>query len=257
MRLFHDISYPSCDEVENIKNAFPAIQILRIRQDPKREERHESLETLEQSFEISSWIKLLSHRMREIQFTYYVLRHHFNYGIPDTQWKEDRPDGHTVLFPQFKDYNTKMHKFLFDYYAEYFFYQFFSAWDIIYKYLNCHYHLQVKENFKNSFNKKVESLLKVSDPELDTIMSSLFQQFTGNIEMRNNMAHDFPPHKVDDRPIESFEQGRRQVALGEYIYRTSAEVLKDVEFLVTALSSLIPKLQERIDQLFQVEDTGI
>lgn len=250
MKFFDQINYPSGEDVKNIRKAFPAIKFLSIRQDASRTEYHDSLETFEQSFEISSWIKLLQKRLDELQFSYCILRFHFNKGIPDTQWKRDLPDGRTIFFPDFENTQTGISKFLFDYHAEYFFYQFFSAWDVLFKYLNCHYNLKIKEAFKNTFNKKVQSRLKTIDPEVSEHLSSLFQQFMNIIEMRNNMTHGFPPHKIDDRPIESLEGGIRQISLGEYRYKPTAEILADLEFLIISLSKFLPILQQRIDLLF-------
>lgn len=132
-------------------------------------------------------------------------------------------------------------KLLFDYYAEIFYYYFFSARDIIGQILRVYHRLNIKEDdlyFNMSFINKV----KAKDLTGGTILETFFVATKKASNFRNGFAHRFSPNEADYRPVYNEDNGLKTLAVNSGLYTSSDEIVENLKDTLESLKELMDGL---------------
>lgn len=176
-----------------------------------------------------------------------MIKYHFKKGIPDDEWKTIESNGSTYFFKNFTKDEHEVNKFLFDYYTEAFFYQYFSFIDILYKLINIRYNLGIDESVK-WFNSDVAKKLPQVDSSLAKALHSHHKNTGTHRTSRNSMTHAFSERELDLRPIIKYEGSQKVITLLEATYTSSAALLEKIENLIVEGVNLL----EETDRSFNV-----
>ncbi len=181
---------PTKEEYKNLIDAYPFNESI-ICLDSFRYTVHSenSIELLYASNQIQTWQIHLANRMYQTRWSWVLLNHLFNKGIPDEEWyiSPGRSGSSIEYFPHFEK-NHHLIKAQFDYFSDIFYYKLFSAWDTLGHILNEMYDLDVK---RVDFHKAVEAL-KDTRPTLHSNLSNLkeSEDFQKMREFRHSSTHN-------------------------------------------------------------------
>jgi hypothetical protein len=143
-----------------------------------------------------------------------------------------------------EDYFKCTHKqlvnhFQFNYYAEIFYYYYFSTRDIIAQILNSYYLLGIKEN-KVLFNKLF--INKILDPRVKNILIIFEEETKDSNDYRNGFTHRFTPNIPDHRS--TIVEGNKKLDFYGGRYIESDKMIKNINDSINSLSKLILELKE-------------
>lgn len=178
--------------------------------------------------EIDELLWQLHYREVNIANSYVFLQYYFEKGIPDDEWRKTGDRRNSIkYFPNFKEEHFII-KNWFDYYSDTFYYQLFSAWDIIGHIMNVYFNLGIEKG-KVDFSKAV-SKVKQSNYELwlklDNILKS--PPYEKARKLRNDIAHNYLPRSVGFTVTTKITGNTKQIGLGIRTYVTSKEIVKNI-----------------------------
>jgi hypothetical protein len=225
-----DLKYPSEKEFKKVLKKCPKLEIFNFAYNHALILIVNERKSLNEASRLSNlywWDSCLQYRLEKVRDTYvYTLTNHSR-GFFDDYTKCT----HIQLINHFG----------FNYYAEIFYYFFFSTRDIIAQILNSFYSLGIKENqlhFNKAFiNKIIDKnvkiiLLKYED---DTIRAS---------DYRNGFTHRFTPNLPDHRSVVIKDNKELKFGGGRFI--ESGKIVENIDNSINSLSNFILELKEFI-----------
>ena len=171
------------------------------------------------------WDYCLINRIGNLRATYIYTLTNYNRGFSDDLEKCT----HIQLF----------NKLLFDYYAEIFYYYFFSTRDIIVQILGNFYSLSTKED-KLYFNS--EFINKLNNISVRNAILSFEASTKDAYKYRNEFAHRYTPNIVDYRTVISDDKLKMSFGGGGFI--TSVKIVENINDSLNTLSKFILELKE-------------
>jgi hypothetical protein len=171
------------------------------------------------------WDYCLINRIGNLHATYIYTLTNYNRGFSD-------------------DYDKCTHiqlinKLLFDYYAEIFYYYFFSTRDIIVQILSNFYSLDTRED-KLYFNS--EFINKINNISVRNAILSFEASTKDAYEYRNQFAHRYTPNIADFRTVISDD--KRKLSFGGGGFITSVKIVENINDSLNSLSKFIIELKE-------------
>lgn len=182
------------DEVE-IFTRFPANKDVKLKSYPEDDKHFTSVSKFIDSYDYTYWLMRFKNKLNDIRFTYILVAFAYHSGIPDKDWMIHLENGKSKFYTDLLTDKQFINYFLFDYYAEFFFYQLFSSLDILNKCIDKLYSLHVDPN-PNQFNKNVLKALKPKDKQLHDAITTFYDQSKNSRKLRNNFTHDFPANEI-------------------------------------------------------------
>lgn len=151
--------------------------------------RENSFEALHSGQQLITWNNHLRNRMYQTSWSWLYLTYFFDKGIPDERtFISPGPGGSSIKhLPDFEK-NHHTIKAQFDYFADVFYFKFFSAWDTLGHILNFMYDLGIK---KVDFRKAVAELKPIR-PDLYKSLNGLLNSevFRKMTEFRHSSTHN-------------------------------------------------------------------
>lgn len=182
---------PTKEEYEKIVDDYPLDEqsILSLDNFNFTLQPENSIENMYANNQIQTWHTHLANRIYQARWSWVMLNHSFNQGIPDDEWyiSPGRSGSSIEYFPHFeKDHHIR--KAQFDYFSDIFYYKLFSAWDNLGHILNNMYGLEIK---KPDFHRVVEKLKDVR-PDLHSNLNYLIESdgFQKMKEFRHSSTHN-------------------------------------------------------------------
>ena len=223
-----DFKYPTAEEILSIKDLIPDISSFnfkKINTFQKFFAGELSLEQLHRINNLHHWDICLSNRFGKLMQTSYNALTYYKRGVSEDFKAKNSP----ILV------NT----FLFEYYAEIFYYFFFSSLDIVAQILSLYYDPlsnEKKVSFNFDFVKKYSFNI--------SILFETFTRLEDARECRNSFTHRFTPLMNDSRS--SFDNEENVAILGvsyekRYDYNF---ILKNIKESLDLLSSLMNNLKQ-------------
>ena len=225
----NDFKYPSQDERKEAIKGYPDLEcfdfehksgiksILTDKMPLKEASRKENL---------FWWNSYLQNRLGSLQESYIYMITNYNRGFSDGYLKCHE--------------NEYINKFLFDYYAEIFYYYLFSTKDIIAQILNLYFSIDLDEE-KVYVNKSFLENISGKD-------KGLFKNFDKATEeakkIRNSFAHRFSPNHPDYRLVYSIHNDSESVRIGGRIFTSSDKIVKNINNSLKKLQTLILDLKK-------------
>jgi len=225
--------YPSRKERTNARLGFPKLMSF----DFEDINEWESILTGNKDFEevkkcsyLYQWDICLKNKIGKMRECYVYLTTNFNRGIPDIV-ESFRLDDH-------------LNNFLFDFYAEAFYYFYFSTRDIIGQILNVYCDLGLEEE-RVKFS---QLSCKILEPKIKDIVLSFISSTTDTSSYRNTFTHRFPPNYPDFRPKVSMIAGAETFSGGRGNYIKPKEFVKNIDESLILLELLLNNLRVEFHQ---------
>jgi len=162
--------------------------------------------------------------------SYYFLMFFYEKGIPDKRWYISPGNNRESVqyYPDFQkvDYPIKS---WFDFFTDTFYYELFSAWDLIGHFLNVKYDLEIK---KVSFNKAVIKLAE-KKPNLYGCLRTVQESsaYKKARKVRDNIVHNYQPNTPGMavyRNNQVLIPGVRTATIGLKEYVSSEEIVTNI-----------------------------
>ncbi len=227
-----DYKYPSLDERKEVIKNYPTLTSFGF----KYKSGLESLINDELSFDdalkkenLYWWDNCLLNRFGTLKETYIFMLTSYKRGFND-------------------DYSNCSHleivnRLQFDYFAEIFYYYFFSSRDIIAQIIRLYYKINIKENklhFNEDFIRKINEV-KVKDSSMAFLKATKVAS-----EFRNGFAHRFTPTISDYRINITEEEGKRYLNFGIGNFTKSKKIVENIDYSLTSLITLIDELKQHL-----------
>lgn len=173
------------------------------------------------NWDLDHWHRLLKNKVISLNRNFGYAMFYYYRGIPDDPYYiSPGGTGKSVeFFPYFEEKHYSNHH-NFTYFVDVFFLQAFTVYETLGHLLFKYYDFEDK-NGRISYNKAVSKLKKVNFPlyeALNSIMGT--DNFKLGHKLRNNIAHNHPPHRLDSG-VTKFEGGE---AFGVGRYTKSDEI---------------------------------
>lgn len=173
------------------------------------------------------WDNCLINRFEKVCHTFVFLSTHYSRGFSD-DWRENT-------------HKQATNHIMFEYYAEVFYYYFFSSRDIIAQILCIFYSIGLKES-EIYFNQKF--LNSIKDQNVKSILLRFNEETEDSKKFRNSFTHRFTPNIPDHRSIISHDNRALNFSEGSYIQST--KINDNVNKSLNSLSELLTQLKEFI-----------
>ena len=172
------------------------------------------------------WNITLSNRLGKLKETHMFLLTHFDRGF-----QENHLDC--------KDEELVDH-ILFDYYAEIFYYFFFSTRDTLAQVLNLYFDLKMSD-----FAVRFESVISsIEDKEIKVLLEHFHKTTKTANNYRNSLTHRFPINQKDHRTeLKTNQDGNKQISIKGGNYVESDKLLININEVSNKLSELLSDLK--------------
>lgn len=228
----NNFNYPSKEErIETLKG-YPKLQSFQFGYKSELESilvQNMPINEAARESNLYWWSECLTNRLGKLQETYIYVMANYEKGFPDD-----------VLMCSEVE---KVYKFLFDYYAEVFYYFFFSARDIIGQILGLYYRIEVNEN-NLYFNKYFIDRIRIKNPSVADLLERFFELTKDASDLRNGFAHRFSPSEADYRSIITESDGKKTLTPNEGSFIPSYKIALNIKDSVKNLKVLMDKLIE-------------
>lgn len=171
------------------------------------------------------WDSCLQFRLLNVRDTYVYTLTNYNRGFIDDYGKCTEIQ--------------LINHFLFNYYAEIFYYFFFSTRDIIAQTLNSYYELRIDEkklHFNNVF------INKISDKSVKEVITKFEKSIRKAYDYRNGFTHRFTPNLPDHRSVIKRDNKELSFLGGSFV--ESNKIVENINESLNSLSSFILELKE-------------
>lgn len=225
-----DFKYPAREERKLANLKYPKLrnfgfeyvyEIISILDNNPMEEVHKKSS-------LYYWDLCLLNKLGKLSESYIFLHTNYNRGIPDSFDKMSQ-----IEF---------LNHFLFDYYAEIFYYHYFSARDNIGQILNIYYDLKIEEN-EVYFNKLIPLLTNV---QVKTAITKFNDSTKVTSKYRNAFTHRFPLNYPDYRPNFKHENGHKKFSAGSGKYIKPSEFMFNIDESLQFLDDFMTELKKEI-----------
>lgn len=225
-----DYKYPSTEERKDVESNYPRIENFGFEyvSEIKSIFDNNPLESVKRESYLFHWDICLLNKLGKLHETYIFLVTNYNRGVPD------KFDETTI-----KEY---LNSHLFDYYAEIFYYYYFSVRDNIGQILNVYFNLNFEEN-EVYFNKIAS---KISDIKVREIIEDFINLTTKISKFRNAFAHRFPLNYPDYRPNLSQKDGNKIYSGGRGDYIKPSEFIDNINESLSHLEKFMRELKLEI-----------
>jgi hypothetical protein len=222
-----DFKYPNGKEFIKFHNRCPKLEIFGFEHThPMALIINNSL-PMDEASRLSNlywWDGCLINRFQKVCHTYVFVLTHFSRGFSD-DWKENT-------------HNQVINHVMFEYYAEVFYYYFFSARDIIAQILSLYFSVQLAEN-AISFNQTFLNM--ITDQSVNSILLKFNEDTKDSREFRNSFTHRFTPNIPDYRSIIS--KDNRSLSFGGGNFIQSEKMMDNIDKSLKCLSNLMTQLK--------------
>jgi len=231
------IDFPSQDEWQRFYNATPFETLSqRIITLANQSSSESGLSGFKKAVDTKEFLLQLQYRLADIAKSYVLLMHFFEKGIPDDEWhiSPGKSEASVEYFPHFEPIHFLI-KDWFDYYADTFYYQLFSAWDMVGHILNVRYSLGIKQQdvyFHRAMH-KLNDKDKALYMRLDEIRNH--PVFREAKKLRNEIAHNHLPSSTGI----SVTLNEKGGGIGIREYTISAAITKNVREVVDLLERAV------------------
>jgi Cthe_2314-like HEPN len=193
--------------------------------------------------QLSTWDNHLRNRMYQTRWSWVYLTYLFNKGIPDDEWyiSPGRSGESIEYFPHFEE----RHHFIkaqFDYFADVFYYKFFSAWDTLGHIINHMYGLGID---RADFRKAVQGL-KTIRPDLHEKLNNLIRSddFSEMMKYRHSSTHN---ELVGHVGSGSTKVSESEYHLGVGNYTPSAKIKENTDKSLLLFTNALEIIREQVE----------
>ena len=227
-----EFKYPSTVERLEAKKKIPYFNCFGF----KYKSVFESVFVANQSFDSASksenlynWDECLENRFGKLRETYIYTITNSNRGFLD--------DYSECSLCQIVNH------LMFDYYAEIFYYYFFSTRDIIAQILRLYHDVNIEED-NLYFNTKF--IAKINDKRIQEILSKFLEETGDASNFRNGFAHRFTPIMPDGRTKTTVEDGKECLSISVGRSTSTVEIIKNIDNSLNSLENLMQSLKENM-----------
>lgn len=221
--------YPSKEEGLEAQKKIPYFNCFGF----KHKSVLESVFVANQSFDSASksgnlyhWDECLVNRFGKLRQTYIYTITNSNRGFLD-DYSESVP-------------HQMVNHLMFDYYAEIFYYYFFSTRDIIAQILRLYYDVKIEED-NLYFNPKF--IAKINDIRIQEILNKFLEETGDASNFRNGFAHRFTPNMPDSRTKATVEDGKKCLGISVGRSISSLEIIENIDNSLNSLANLMQSLK--------------
>ena len=177
------------------------------------------------------WNITLSNRLGKLKETHLFLLTHFDRGFQEEHL--DCNDEELV------------DHILFDYYAEIFYYFFFSTRDTLAQVLNLYFDLNMSD-----FAVRFESVIKsMKNKEIKVLLEQFYKSTKTSNDYRNSLTHRFPINQKDYRTeLKINQDGNKQISVKGGNYIESDKILLNINDVSNKLSKLLCDLKNILEK---------
>ncbi|MGS2776400.1 Cthe_2314 family HEPN domain-containing protein [Robertmurraya sp. GLU-23] len=199
------------------------------------------------NWDTKHWELILNNRLLSVNRNFGYAMFYYYKGIPDEEWvMSPGKEGQSVqLFPHFYEQHHSNH-YNFTYFVDVFFLQSFTLYETIGHLLFKLFNLENNENNPRnqiSFNNAIYKLNQVSRPlykDLNKVKQS--NDFKIGVRMRNDIAHNHPPYRIDSGVTKS--EGVVSIGVGNYT--TSNEIKTVMIGLLKSIKATFEVLEKHL-----------
>lgn len=228
-------TYPSREERALIYKDYPNIPNLKFTRRVSISEAASRAVSLQEANKINNlffWNLYVSNRLRLVQESYVIAISNYNRGVPDLSER-------TTSERQFAN------RWIFDYYAETFYYFLITSLDQLAQLLNTYYDLNILED-KVSFGTKLFG--KINDDRVVEILKVFQHKIYVARRYRNKFAHGFSPTAPDFRSAIFEINGKIGLGFGGGTSISADEIVENMKLSVEALYELMDKLSNLVKE---------
>lgn len=210
-------------------------------------QRNDDFFKLLEDWETQHWERLLNNRLLSLNRNFGYAIYYYQKGIPDDEWFiSPGKEGKSVqYFPHFKDKHYSNH-FNFTYFVDVFFLQSFTLYETIGHLLFKKYGFKIAENKPSdqvSFNNAIYKLKKINQSLYRSLNKVKYScDYQRGVKMRNNIAHNHPPHQIDS----GISNYKGLVAFGVGKYTTSNEIKEIMIGLLKSIRKTFEVLEKNL-----------
>lgn len=230
----NDYKYPSISERKSALKDFPRIEVFNIVYKSDLEYIiNNGLQTRTglNYHNLYWWNNCLTNRIGSLKESYIYTISNYNRGFKDNINECEEKD--------------IINKILFTYYAEIFYYYYFSTRDVIGQIVNIFYCMEFSEDNLYFNTRFIE---QVPNKDVRNILLDFFEKSAEASNYRNKFAHKFTPLNPDYRSIINLKSdGRQSLEWGTGFYIESKTIVENINFSIQALSNLILSLKRYIN----------
>jgi len=175
------------------------------------------------------WDNCLINRIGKLNETFIYALTNYNRGFSEGDYREDT------------DKNRVVNGVMFDYYAEIYYYHFFSTRDIIAQIIRLYYRVDIAEDrlfFNQAFINKIEN------SEIKNLIKSFIETTKNASQYRNAFAHRFTPTLRDNRSTISEIEGKKCLRIGGGKIISTQEFLDNINSSINTLSVFLKDLKD-------------
>lgn len=196
------------------------------------------------NLELSFWISEFNSKANDLINNYIILMHHYNKGIPDTEWFA-KGKGKVEFFPHFEE---KHHHIIywFGFYMDSYYTRFASLIDTIYHIINVKYYLGIEA--KMGFRGQVAKALKSADEALFYYLDGIRENDTyKEVEyFRNDITHNFRPNQISSGIKRKKGAGFISISGGLGEYTTTTEFVANIEKSLNLMAEILEEIREKL-----------
>jgi hypothetical protein len=225
-----DFKYPNKEEFIKFHNRCPKLEIFGFKHNHPLALIVNDKMPMNEASRISNlywWDNCLINRFEKVCHTYVFLSTHYSRGFSD-DWRENT-------------HKQAINHIMFEYYAEVFYYYFFSSRDIIAQILCIYFSVRLKEN-KILFNQPFFNSIK--DQRVKSTLLKFEEGTKDSKEFRNSFTHRFTPNIPDNRSVISQDNKALNFGGGNFIQ--SEKIVNNINESLNSLSKLMTQLKEFI-----------
>lgn len=179
------------------------------------------------------WDNCLKNRIGKLRETFIYTLTNYNRGFSDEDHSKEQDKCRIV------------NGILFEYYAEIFYYYFFSTRDIIAQIIRLYYNIDINEE-KLHFN--YTFIKKIKDTTAKELSNSFIETTKKASEYRNASAHRFTPTLKDYRSVISENNGKSSLIIGGGKIITSKEIVDNINGSINSLSVFLEELSNAMNK---------
>ncbi|TRM10702.1 hypothetical protein FH966_02655 [Lentibacillus cibarius] len=199
------------------------------------------------NWDTQHWESILENRSLTVERNFGYAMFYYYKGIPDDEWfMSPGKQGQSVqYYPHFQEKHYS-NFYNFTYFVDVFFLQSFTVYETIGHLLFKLFDFEVNENDPRdqiSFNNAIFKLKKINRPlykDLNKVKYS--DDFQFGVRMRNDIAHNHPPYRIDSGISKS--EGVVTFGVGEY--KTTVEIKKVMIGLLRSIKATFIVLEKHL-----------
>lgn len=222
-----DFKYPNKEEFIMFHNRCPKLEIFGFEHNHPLALIVNDRIPMNEASRLSNlywWDNCLINRFEKVCHTYVFTLTHFSRGFSD-DWRKNT-------------HNQAINHIMYEYYAEVFYYYFFSARDIIAQILCSYFSVGLTEN-AISFNQTF--LNSIKDQSVNSLLRKFDEETKDSKEFRNGFTHRYTPNIPDHRSVIS--EDNRSLSFGGGNFTQSEGMMDNIDKSLNSLSDLMTQLK--------------